>query len=299
MIDLPSNLASFTHFPALFTAGMFHVVTDFCNTTAWECLSCYVCSRDSERTKSNLKSKLKSIRVTRSSTRSYIPASITLLTFNASMMHMRCLAVAMMISVIDTGAFVLTPARQTSQRAGCDVCTMAKARKPPKDNLGAGKASNTPTDESFAFEGAGRPRPDLDPQDIPTLLMESLARNDFPHVDAGLESMWAFAGDTTRHIFQKNMTEFIESAHETADTMPTSFYGAAMYGKSWSMETKVNRVGGDDGWIATQVMKTICSDGRLRRWQWELRKNKRPPDMDCWFVESIGSSNRKGQFEAE
>lgn len=129
--------------------------------------------------------------------------------------------------------------------------------------------------------------------------MKSLELNDFPHVDAGLESMWAFAGDTTRHIFQQNMTDFIESAHETADQFPTSFYGSAMYGKSWEMEREMTRIGGEDGWIATQVMKTIASDGRLRRWQWELRKNKRPPQLGVWFVESIGSSDRKGQFEPE
>jgi len=112
--------------------------------------------------------------------------------------------------------------------------------------------------------------------------------------------MWTFAGDATRHIFQHNRTEFIESAHATADQFPTSFYGNALQGKRcWVMETDLNRVGGDDGWIATQVMKTVSSDRRVRRWQWELRKNRRPPNKDCWYVESIGSSNRKGQFEAD
>ena len=71
-----------------------------------------------------------------------------------------------------------------------------------------------------------------------------------------------------------------------------------MNGKSWALETPINRVGGEDGWIATQVMKTICSDGRLRRWQWEVRKNKRPPCLECWKVEQIGSSDRNGDFEA-
>jgi hypothetical protein len=80
---------------------------------------------------------------------------------------------------------------------------------------------------------------------------------------------------------------------------PTSFYGAAMNSQSWDLETEINRVGGEDGWIATQVMKTISSDGRLRRWQWrELRKNKRPPCLGCWKVENIASSDRNGDFEA-
>ena len=149
------------------------------------------------------------------------------------------------------------------------------------------------------WQGAGLPRDDLQPGCLPTLMMEALTLNDFPEIDSGLRSMWAFAGETTRHIFQPNETEYIESAHETANSFPTSFYGNALYGKSWKMLTPLNRVGGDQGWIATQVMETISSDGRLRRWQWELGKNRRPPNLNCWFVESIGSSDRKGEFEPE
>jgi len=160
-------------------------------------------------------------------------------------------------------------------------------------------ASNSILITESDFAGAGSPRLDLEPSEIPALLFTALQNNDFPTVDAGLKSMWEFGGDETRHIFENNRTDFIESAHKTANEFPTSFYGNAFYGKDWEMETELNRVGGDGGWIATQVMKTVSSDGRLRRWQWELRKRRRPPCIDCWFVESIGSSDRKGQFEAE
>lgn len=198
-------------------------------------------------------------------------------------------------------AFTAPPTCSTSRRSTQLVVMLANKKRKDKSGGDDSRKDSTTRDSSvvIAFEGAGFPRPDLSPDEIPILLMKSLELNDFPQVDAGLESMWAFAGDTTRHIFQQNMTDFIESAHETADRFPTSFYGCAMYSKSWSMETELNRVGGENGWIATQVMKTISSDGRLRRWQWELRKNKRPPNMGCWFVESIGSSDRKGQFEPE
>lgn len=67
--------------------------------------------------------------------------------------------------------------------------------------------------------------------------------------------MCEFAGDTAWHIFSQNQTDFIESAHLTADDFPTSFFGAAIYGTSWKMETDLNRVGGEDGWIATKVMR--------------------------------------------
>lgn len=149
------------------------------------------------------------------------------------------------------------------------------------------------------WNGAGVPRHDLPPAELPSLLMLALRQNDLPVKDAGLVSMWEFAGDTTRFVFQNNKTEFIESAHETAAKWPTSFYGAAMNGKSWVMDSPLNLVGGKDGWIATQVMRTVCSDGRVRRWQWEIRKHRRPPNQGTWYVESIGSSDRLGNFEAE
>ncbi|CAB9529314.1 expressed unknown protein [Seminavis robusta] len=160
-------------------------------------------------------------------------------------------------------------------------------------------SSDFPGGTSSSFQGAGTPRLELIPESIPPLLMTALRNNDIPHVDTGLAAMWEFAGGNTQHVFQNNRTDFIQSAHETANQFPTSFYGAAMYGQKWEMETPLNRVGGDQGWIATQVMKTISSDGRLRRWQWELRKNRRPPNQGVWLVESIGSSDRKGKFEAE
>ena len=61
------------------------------------------------------------------------------------------------------------------------------------------------------------------------------------------------------------------------------------------METELNRIrggsgravdgadGGVDGnacdtsWIATHVLKTISSDGRMRRWQWEIGRASQSP----------------------
>ena len=143
------------------------------------------------------------------------------------------------------------------------------------------------------------PSPSIKPHEIVPLLMNALRHNDTPQKDSGMRVAWDFSSDTTKWVFKNNITDFIESCHETADHFPTSFYGVAMYGKSWELETELNRVGGEDGWIATQVMKTISSDGRMRRWQWELRKNRRPPCLGCWKVESIASSDRKGNFQDE
>lgn len=151
-----------------------------------------------------------------------------------------------------------------------------------------------------AFGGAGSPRPELLPQEVPDLLMVALKQNDVPVPNAGLQSVWDFSSDTTKFVYQDNITEFMEDAHKTAESLPTSFYGVAMKGKGYIMEGKLHFVGGsDDPWIATQIMRTISSDGRMRRWQWELRKHRRPPNLGAWYVESIGSSDRRGNFDVE
>jgi hypothetical protein len=113
--------------------------------------------------------------------------------------------------------------------------------------------------------------------------------------------MWAFAAGNTKHVFQQNLTAFIESAHETADHLAHEtadhFYGVALQGRAWTMETPLNRVGGEHGWITTQVMRTVSSDGRVRRWQWELRQNRRPPLTMPWLLDGgndwIFGSQRK------
>lgn len=174
-----------------------------------------------------------------------------------------------------------------------------QASPPPRRCIQAPRWSMLAADG--AFEGAGEPRPDLPVEDLPPLLMSALQNSNFPEVDAGLHAVWAFAGDTMRFMYQQNVTEFVEDAHKTARDLPTSFYGNAMFGQHWEMEGSMNMVGGDPEscWIATQIMQTVSSDGRMRRWQWELRKHRRPPNLGAWYVESIGSSDRVGNFDVE
>lgn len=171
--------------------------------------------------------------------------------------------------------------------------------------------------------------------------MTALALNDVPEVNSGLLSMWAFAGSTLRFMYDNNETEFVDDALKTARSLPTSFYGVALNGRSWELEGEMRLTGGDDPWIATQVMRTVSSDGRMRRWQWELRRHRSanrggtaPPAGEAqtawlakldapawgppmvpttvapaappphappstWFVESIGSSDRLGNFDVD
>ena len=63
-----------------------------------------------------------------------------------------------------------------------------------------------PDRSTVPYHGAGLPRDSLGPEEIVPLLMTALQNNDIPEVDAGLTAMWNFATDTTRFVFQNNMT---------------------------------------------------------------------------------------------
>ena len=56
------------------------------------------------------------------------------------------------------------------------------------------------------YLGAGVPRSSLRPEEMVPLLMNALKYNDIPHKDAGLVSMWEFATDTVKFIFNNNVT---------------------------------------------------------------------------------------------
>ena len=83
----------------------------------------------------------------------------------------------------------------------------------------------------------------------------------------------------------------------TADTYPTSFYGATMRGRSWRVARPWQTT--SSGWIGTCVVETVCADGRLRRWIAEARQRRRPPLMGTWYLESIGSSGADGTFDVD
>ena len=68
------------------------------------------------------------------------------------------------------------------------------------------------------------PKPKPNPNQVVPLLMRALQFNAYPHADSGLHAVWAFATGTTCFLFGNNRTEFVESAHETAGSMPISFY---------------------------------------------------------------------------
>ena len=150
-------------------------------------------------------------------------------------------------------------------------------------------------------EGADAPAvlPEVDDEPGPMIdkLFAALAHPSVHESNATLERIWDIAGDTLRWIFKNDVADFVESARMTADTYPTSFYGATMRGRSWRVARPWQTT--SSGWIGTCVVETVCADGRLRRWIAEARQRRRPPLMGTWYLESIGSSSADGTFDVD
>ena len=141
--------------------------------------------------------------------------------------------------------------------------------------------------------------PEVDDEPGPMIdkLFAALAHPSVHESNATLERVWDIAGDALRWIFNNDLADFVESARMTADTYPTSFYGATMRGRSWRVARPWQTT--SSGWIGTCVVETVCADGRLRRWIAEARQRRRPPLMGTWYLESIGSSGADGTFDVD
>lgn len=149
-----------------------------------------------------------------------------------------------------------------------------------------------------AFEDAIIPRPELGPHEIPSLLMKAMELNDFPHNDAGFISLWEFHTCGVHRSYGSDIYKFIAHSKSVAEHAPTSFYGMAPEAKKLEF-FPVNRVGGENGWVATQMMTATLNDGSVRKFRWVMKRNRRPPNQDFWYVDSIDSSDEKGLFHIE
>ena len=79
--------------------------------------------------------------------------------------------------------------------AALSVNGCATARALPHQRCATICSCDTPA--PHPSRGAGSPRPELPPAEVPSLLMRALELNDFPEIDAGLKSMWEFGARKT------------------------------------------------------------------------------------------------------
>ena len=138
------------------------------------------------------------------------------------------------------------------------------------------------------------PDAELQPEDIGPLLMKALREDE----STGLSSIWNFSAASERGLYEYDEEKFRAYAQYIAVKAPASFYGMARSGNRYEF-APLKRVGGENGWIASHIMTAVSEDGRTRRYQWMLMKNRRPPQLGCWLIEAIGASDQNGNFSVD
>ena len=180
-----------------------------------------------------------------------------------------------------------------------EVFTHAGGHYVPTDDVAIARYRAFLLGEEDTSDGAAATLPEVDdaPGDMVTKLFAALSHPSVHATNATLDRVWDISGESLKWIFNNDRDEFVQSARETADTYPTSFYGSTMRGKSWRLLRPFEVTA--SGWIGTSVVETVTSDGRLRRWICECRQRRRPPDVGTWYIESIGSSAADGTFHVD
>jgi len=142
-------------------------------------------------------------------------------------------------------------------------------------------------DDSELFEmgysGEGiclpQPSPDLSAEQIVQICMDSLAKNEEPKANAGLEVCFSFSSDRCRAALGGSLENFINFASNP-------IFASMVNAKEW---TKVNVGPVISGSQTRGAMQTVLIDlkpesGRDRRFLWTMQQERRPPRQGCWLV---------------
>ena len=142
-------------------------------------------------------------------------------------------------------------------------------------------------DDSELFEmgypGEGiclpQPSPELSAEDIVHICMDSLAKNDEPRANAGLEVCFDFSSDRCRAALGGSLENFINFASNP-------IFASMVNAKEWNVVSVGPVIAGSQ---TRGAMKTVLIDlkpesGRDRRFLWTLQQERRPPRQGCWIV---------------
>lgn len=124
------------------------------------------------------------------------------------------------------------------------------------------------------------PSPSLGPDEVVRLCMDALLRNDFPEIDSGLATCYAFSNDMCRASVGGSLDDFCKYAkNPTFQTMCRA--------SAWRAEP-LNLVGGGAtptrGAMATQMVIVTSRTGATRAFLWTLQQERRPPLEGAWLV---------------
>jgi hypothetical protein len=123
------------------------------------------------------------------------------------------------------------------------------------------------------------PDPKLSPEDVVRTCMDALQRNDFPEINSGLATCYAFSNDMCRAAVGASVEDFCKYARNPVfqtmvnsdrwDAAPVSIVGSATPTR---------------GAMATQMVHVTSKEGMRRSFLWTLQQERRPPNAGAWLV---------------
>lgn len=134
----------------------------------------------------------------------------------------------------------------------------------------------TPATDAGRKTAAASPRPNVDysPRQVIRLVVEALARNDVPHANAGIATVFRFASPANRKITGP-LARFTRMLHDQTYGVMLD-HATAAYG--------LLRI---DGRYALQSVIITAADGERAGYVFELSRQTQPPYAGVWMTDAV------------
>mmetsp|Transcript_8306 Transcript_8306/g.24965 ORF Transcript_8306/g.24965 Transcript_8306/m.24965 type:complete len:217 (-) Transcript_8306:1740-2390(-) len=134
-----------------------------------------------------------------------------------------------------------------------------------------------------------RPRPDLNPEEAVAVQLKALQKNDFPEVDSGVATAFAFAAPMNRLSVGGSVEKFSKYVRNSIYSMLINSLNFTFGELTLTSE----------GRRASLPVIVTSMDGNKRKFLWNLSKRKvweAGNFQECWLVDAVISSDPHGRL---
>ena len=136
------------------------------------------------------------------------------------------------------------------------------------------------------WDVARKPCAELGPEEVVPMLMRALRLNDYPYINAGLQTVYDWSSDMCRLACGRNVDAFIQMSK-------ASVFGMCIGITECSLRDP-GLVGNDMFSVTVEVPSPDSRPNRFFLWQ--LRKERRPPAAGAWLVHAVIASDYDGEI---
>lgn len=137
------------------------------------------------------------------------------------------------------------------------------------------------TSFDFKYDCLPQPGPEIKPEDVVSLCMESLQNNNEPIINAGLQVCFNFSSDSCRAANGGSLEAFTTYASN-----PT--FQVLVNNQEWKVLSVGPEIAGTNtrGAMKTVLISVLPADEKIheKKFLWTLIKERRPPRQGFWLV---------------